>query len=435
MKAFSLPSCELGVATAATQIEGGELDTNWHRWAAAGRIADHSSPSRAADHWNRVEADTALLAELGVRHYRMGIEWARVEPSPGAFDSDAIQHYRDEVAGLQAAGISPLVTLQHFNLPGWLVDRGGWLAPEAVAVFERFVQRMVTALGQWVREWIPVNEPNVYATHAYLFGLWPPGQEGPYRYPVQVMAVLARAHIAAYLLIHRLAPGAVVGTAHHLRPFAPAQRWNPAHRLAAIGGDYLFQRALLAAMNTGRFRLPFRQPADVAPGRYYDFQGVNYYTRSTVRGLADGVAAGVPVNNLGWEIHPAGLIEVCSWVYRAYPSPLYITENGTADAADAFRARYLYEHLAQVAGSTLPIRRYYHWCFTDNWEWADGEVPRFGLVHLDYPSQQRSVKESGRFYADVIAHRGVTQAAYDRWVAGIEYPIGDGGVGGRDEQR
>ena len=421
MPGFSLAGCALGVASAATQIEGGELDTNWHRWAASGGAPDGSSPARAADHWNRVGIDTALLAELGVRHYRLGIEWARVEPSPGQFDDAAIEHYRAELAGLREAGVRPLVTLHHFNLPAWLVDAGGWLGTDATDSFLRFVRRMVTALGDEVDEWIPINEPNVYATYGYLFGLWPPGDRS-YRRTIAVLQTLAAAHIAAFQLIHELQPGARVGTAIHLRVFAPADRRNPIHQLGAKASDHLFQRAPLRAMSTGRFPLPLRRPSWVRPGRYYDFQGINYYTRSTVRGLADGVAENVDVNDLGWEIHPEGLAEVSGWVHAAYPGPIYITENGAADAADAFRARFLHDHLAVVAASELPIERYYHWCFTDNWEWAEGEVPRFGLVELDYETQERSVRESARFYADVIANSGVTADAYAHWVTGQEYP-------------
>lgn len=421
MHTFSLTGCALGVATAATQIEGGDLDTNWHRWAAAGRIADGSSPARAADHFRRVDEDIALLGELGVRHYRMGIEWARVEPTPGHFDAEAIAHYRDEVAALRAAGIAPLVTLHHFNLPGWWVDQGGWLGPEPVAVFTRFARRMVAELSEWVNEWIPINEPNVYATEGYLWGNWPPGERSPRR-TIAVMQALAQAHIAAYLLIHSLQPDARVGTASHVRAFAPANPRNPLHRGASWAAERLFQRSLLKAMSTGVFDLPFRRPAGVVAGHYYEFQGVNYYARSTVRSLGDGVGAGVPVNDLGWEIYPAGLIECCQWIHDMYPGPLYITENGTCDNTDSFRARYLYDHFAQIAASRLPIERYYHWCFTDNWEWAEGEAARFGLVELDYASQTRTIKQSGRFFADIVAHGGVTEDAYARWVQHQQYP-------------
>ena len=139
-------------------------------------------------------------------------------------------------------------------------------------------------------------------------------------------------------------------------------------------------------------------------------------------GLADGVARNVPVNDLGWEVYPEGLVEVARWTNEQYPGPIWITENGTADASDAFRPLYLYDHLKAIAGSGLPIERYYHWCFTDNWEWADGERPRFGLVELDYATQRRTVRDSGRFYADVIANAGVTADAYRRWVHGRRYP-------------
>ncbi|MGV8910294.1 MAG: glycoside hydrolase family 1 protein [Propionicimonas sp.] len=422
MPAFSLPRCVLGVATAATQIEGGELDTNWHRWAAAGRIADGSSPARAADHWNRVTEDVALLKELGIRHYRMGLEWARLEPDDGNFDPEAFAHYRDELTSLHDAGITTLVTLHHFTLPGWFVDSGGWLAADAVPTFLRFVEKVVTELGDLGAEWITINEPNIYATQAYLFGTWPPGQRSFPR-SIAVMRALAGAHIAAYVRIHELQPHARVAAAHHLRVFAPAQRRNPAHRAGAVLTRYLFQGALVKAFNTGRSAWPLRAPKGVRPGRYFDFHAINYYSRSTVRGIGDGVAAGADVNDLGWEIYPAGLVEVASWMSVHYPGvPVFLTENGTCDTTDSFRSRFLYDHLAGIAASDLPIERYYHWCFTDNWEWAEGEAARFGLVQLDFATQHRAVKDSGRFYADIIANGGVTEAAHERWVAGQKYP-------------
>jgi beta-glucosidase len=420
MKSFALPGLALGVATSATQIEGGHLDTEWHRWAGAGGAKDGSTPARAADHWNRVAEDIELLSELGIQHYRMGIEWARVEPSPGQFDTEAITHYRDEVAALRTAGITPLVTLFHFNLPGWLLDAGGWLGPDIKTAFGRFTRKMVQELSPWVDEWIPINEPNVYATIGYLYGQWPPGEHSV-RQAIAVMQAEVEVHIAAYQMIHALQPDAKVGTAAHLRAFQPASATNLAHWLASRIGDHVFQRALLKAMNSGVFELPFRRPRGVAAGRYYDFQGINYYTRSTLSSSADQVPPASPVNDLGWEIYPPGLIEVCQWVHEAYPGPIYITENGTCDNSDTFRSRYLFDHLAQIAGSELPIERYYHWCFTDNWEWAEGESARFGIVALDYETQQRTIKDSGRFFADIIAHQAITEQAYERWVAPQQY--------------
>ena len=412
---LDLGTLELGVATAATQIEGGHADTNWHRWAAGvGHIKDGSTPARAADHWNRVGDDVALLAELGIRHYRMGLEWARIEPAEGVFDEGAIAHYRDELTALKAAGITPLVTLHHFNNPGWLEERGGWVRHSTIDAFLAYVRRVVAALADLTTDWITINEPNVYATQGYVFGDWPPGHRNIAEAMV-VMSHLAQAHIRAYAVMHAIQPEAVVGVAHHLRPFDPAHPRNPLERASARAYSYLFQDALMEAMSYGRFRPPLRGAPGVVSGRYYDVTGINYYTRNWVTGVMQGTRPGAPLNDLGWELYPEGLTRVITSVRRRYPGPIWITENGTADATDAFRSRFLYDHLAAVqrAGG---VDRFYHWCFTDNWEWIEGEVPRFGLVHLDYETQVRTVKDSGRFYADLIAHGGVTDEAYQRWV-------------------
>lgn len=425
MAAFSLTT-ELGVATAATQIEGGDCDTVWHRWAAEpGRIADGSTPARAADHWNRWEQDTALLADLGLRHYRMGLEWARIEPRPGRFDADVLARYRDELTALRAAGVRPLVTLWHFNDPGWLVDAGGWLGPAPVRHFVAYVREVVTTLGDLVTDWVTVNEPNVYAALGHLLGEWPPGHRSLPE-TARVMSTLTAAHIAAYQVIHELQPQATVCVANHLRAFTPANPGHPLHRASAGALDHLFQGALTEAMSTGRFRPPLRRPHGVRPGRYVDVQGINYYSRSRITDPRDPMptATGVPVNDLGWEIHPAGLVDLARRIHERYRVPIWITENGTADATDAFRARFVHDQLRAIAGSGLPIERYYHWCFTDNWEWVEGEGPRFGLVHLDYDTQVRTVRDSGRFYASVIANRGVTEQAYEQWVAAQHYRIG-----------
>ncbi len=413
---LDLGSLELGVATAATQIEGGEADTNWHRWAQGpGHVKDGSTPARAADHWRRVEEDLALLKEMGVRHYRMGLEWARIEPRPGVFDQAALRHYREELTALRAAGITPLVTLHHFNNPGWLEERGAWLDRSAPASFLRYVHKVVAEFKDLVGEWITINEPNVYATQGYVFGDWPPGHRSVGE-AMTVMSRLARAHIRAYRLIHTIQPTARVGVAHHLRVFDPADPMNPLDQAGAKLMEHLFQGALMEAMAVGRFRPPLRGAGDIRPGRYYDFTGVNYYTRSWVRGVSQGTRPGSPVNDLGWEIYPEGLTRLLGRVARRYPGPIYVTENGTADAADSFRPRFLVDHLRAVTASGAPVERYYHWCFTDNWEWVEGEVPRFGLVDLDYETQERRIKQSGRLYADLIAHRGLTDQAWARWV-------------------
>jgi beta-glucosidase len=425
---FRLDGLLLGVATAATQIEGGDVASSWTDWAARpGTIQDGSSPVRATDHWRLWREDTELMASLGVQVYRMGLEWARLEPSPGGFDAAAFEHYRYELNLLRDKGIRPLLTLHHFNSPRWFEDQGGWLAPDAVGVFLRFVGTVVDELGDLVDEFVTVNEPNVLVTGAYVFGEFPPGHRS-LREAMRVYAALAEAHIRAYALIHVRKPGLAtkVGVAHHLRPFRPGNPRNPVHRVLTPTMRHLFQGAITRAMTTGEFSAPLRRPRGLRRGRYADFFGLNYYSRTTVTRFDDGTPAGAPVNDLGWEVYAAGLAETATWAWREFGLPVWVTENGACDNTDAFRARYLHEHLAVVGGlraQGVPVERYYHWCFVDNWEWNDGEVPRFGLVALDYETQARTVKESGRFFAEIAREGGVTREMYAKYVAGRTYPI------------
>ncbi len=416
----------IGTATAALQIEGGDRNNNWYDWAQVpGNVADGSSPVRATDHWRRWREDTELMAQLGLQTYRMSVEWSRIEPRPGEFEPAALDRYRQEIAAVVGAGLVPLVTLHHFSHPSWFEAEGAFTRPGSVDRFLTFTQRVVEALGDLVTDWVTINEPNVHAVQSYLFGEGPPGRKdwSGLRATLRHMAI---AHCRAYDLIHRLQPEANVGFAHHARVFAPLHAKNPVHRAVAALDRALFQDLLADAMLGGRFpRLLGRQPEEVVRGgHYHDYLGINYYSRSAVRGLADGTFPGVPVNDLGWEIQPAGLVTVAEDLYARFPAPIWVTENGIADAADAHRARFVHEHLAAIAGSDLPFERYYHWCFVDNWEWSQGEGPRFGLVALDYETQARTPRDSAHFLAAVIRDGGVTPETYERFVAGQEYRIG-----------
>jgi beta-glucosidase len=410
---FRLDGVLLGVATAATQIEGGCDTTNWADWAKTpGHIADGTTPVRATGHWERWREDTELMASLGIQTYRFGVEWARLEPQPGVFSDEAFAHYRDEITLLRDKGIRPLLTLHHFNNPRWFESMGAFEHPDCVPIFLRFVERVVTELGDLVEDWCTINEPNVYATFGYLYGLFPPGAKSLPR-TLRVMTNLAHAHITAYELIHALRAGKPtrVTFAIHLRVFDPANPANPVHRALARAQEFLFQEAVTEAMCTGRFRMPLRRPAGIREGRYYDALGINYYSRSWVSKIGDAARPGAELNDLGWEIYPEGLERVARWAHDRWPAPIWVTENGTADNTERFRTQFLHDHLEIVSAARatgLPFERFYHWCFVDNWEWAEGEVPRFGIVALDYATQERTVKPSGRFYADVIAAGGVT---------------------------
>ena len=417
----------LGVSSAAAQIEGGEVGSNWNDWYHRGYIKDGSNPAVADDHWNRWKEDCDLMAAMGMRVCRLGLEWARLVPERGKPSQEAIRRYREELSYLRGRDIRPLVTIHHFSNPMWFEEKGAFAKRENLEDFLDFVRLCGESFGDLVGDWITINEPNVYATNGYCFGLWPPGRKS-YLQTFHVMENMAYCHIRAYGMLHEIRADmgytdTFVGFANHVRVFDPKNPKNPVHRLLARSAEWLFQGALTLAMGTGRFRLPLRNRWHVKPGEYCDFNGVNYYTRSTVSGLADGVREGSPCNDLNWEIYPEGLVRCAEKLQKVLPRPLWVTENGTCDNDDRFRAKYIYDHLAAICASGLPFERYYHWCFCDNFEWLEGYSARFGLVHIDYETQKRTVKRSGEFYAGMIAAGGVTEEAFAEYVAKEAYDI------------
>ncbi len=426
MDEFKLPqNFLLGTATSALQIEGGDRNNNWYRWCEQKKIKDGSSSVTAADHWNRYHTDILLLKELHSSTYRMGLEWSRIEPEPGKFDSDALAHYRNELSELIKNGIHPLVTLHHFSHPLWLEDMGGWENPIVVEYFKKYTRQVIENLGDLADSWITINEPNVFAVNSYLRGIWPPGKHD-IGAVFRVYKNMIRAHIESYQLIHQIRnekgfPGeTMVGAAHHLRIFDPIEN-KLRNRLPAKLSRYFFQDLIIEGMATGRFNFPLGTGGYPAgKGNYQDFLGINYYTRDLVRfqwnpGMMFGeltVKNDAAINDLGWEIYPAGLYRLCKQYFQKYRLPIFITENGVCDQDDTQRIQFIYDHLREVAKliqEGIPVLRYYHWSFIDNFEWLEGESARFGLVANDYRTQTRTIRRSGRFYAELCQSKAVTQ--------------------------
>ena len=416
-----------GTATAATQIEGGCATSDWHAFARLpGRVKNGDTPDVACDSWRRWREDVELQRALGVGAYRMSVEWARIEPRQGHIDTAALGEYRRMLGALKDAGIEPMVTLHHFTLPLWLSDRGGLLAGGFPGLLARFARTVVRALGDVCRFWVTINEPNVLAAHAYLLGVWPPAATNPLE-AVRAHHALLAAHVAAYrALKDERGDDVQVGVAHHLRVSEPARPDSPADRTMARVFARVFNEAFAIATCTGRMYGPadalVRGPDGfrVTEARgTQDFYGLNYYSRDVVRfstkhaGVLFAerpVPDGAEVNDLGWEVYPEGLgILVREWARRS-GLPVYVTENGIADAADTRRASFLVRHLAEIARAIadgVDVRGYFHWSLLDNFEWAEGYGPRFGLVEVDRATQERRVRESGKVYATIARSRAL----------------------------
>lgn len=399
------PGFLLGTATAAHQVEGGNTGNDWSVFEQQpGHIARGDRSGRASDEWNRVPQDIGLMKDLGANAYRFSIEWSRVEPQEGVWDEAAWSHYQDEVRELRAADITPMVTLLHFTLPEWLAARGGVRAPDFPPLFAKFAAEAGRRLGPQVHLWCTLNEPNVQMTLGYLDGRWPPGENSP-PHAVEAFAGMLRAHAAAAAALHRLVPGAQVGIAVNMIVADPASRWNLLDWASSYMVRKAFDWSIYDAIASGRARLSvpgipnLDEPIAGLKGSA-DFVGVNYYTRFLFHfstGFPPSFARTSDSENttdLAWSIYPDGLQRVLQDTWARYHLPIYVTENGIADAAGTRRGAFIQSHLEAVDEAVregIPVRGYFYWSLVDNFEWAEGFRTRFGLYHVNYPTEERTL--------------------------------------------
>jgi beta-glucosidase len=445
----SLPSDFVwGAATAAYQIEGavnedGRGPSIWDTFShAPGRVVNGETGDVACDHYHRWPADLDLLTGAGLTGYRFSVAWPRIQPTgAGRVESRGLEFYRRLAGGLRERGIAPFVTLYHWDLPQALEDRGGWRSRDTALRFADYAEIVAGALSEFGPTWITLNEPYCSAITGYAEGRHAPGlREGH--------GALAAAH--HLLLAHGLAVarlrhartcdgGAGVGITLNLSPAVAAS--DAVEDLAAADRqDLLMNRLFTDPVLGGRYPVgaealwgadtdfSFRRDGDLATiGEPLDFLGVNYYYRSHVRaaarpepprsafdiGVSPVALSDVDMTGMGWPVEPAGLYATLTGLRERFPSlpPVYVTENGVAypdevgvpdDRRIAFVGSHL-DALAQARADGVDVRGYFYWSLLDNFEWARGYAPRFGLVHVDYPTQTRTPKASYHWLRDLIA--------------------------------
>ncbi|QBG48495.1 glycoside hydrolase family 1 protein [Verrucomicrobia bacterium S94] len=411
-----------GSAASGHQIEGNNRHSNWWHW----ELASETRPSsgRAVDYWNRFEEDHALMKQMGLQAFRVGIEWARVEPEEGRFDEAAIAHYRSIFESLKKHGLKICLTLHHWVVPEWAAKKGDWRNPEMVDWFLRYVERMVQEFGSFPYQWITLNEPMVAALAGYFSADFPPGRRNYFELR-RVVRHMLQAHAGAYQIIHRYDPDAEVGYA---MAYPDLQTWGsrgPAggyERLAAAIGRRFVNDAWDYSVKTGKMHPVYGRGKIPGLKNSIDFCGVNYYFRMTLRfslkhwrtGFIDPEATpeGIEKNDYGWQIWPPGIRTVISRVWQTFGKPIVITENGIADRTDEKRAAYIIEHLKQVyqcLEAGIPVLGYYHWSFIDNFEWKEGFDMCFGLVDVDPddPELKRKPRRSAEIYSEIIKNNGI----------------------------
>jgi len=424
-----------GTASSAYQCEGGNTNNQWFRWEQQGRILTGERCGDAANWWRAAEADFELAEQMENNALRLSLEWSRVEPVEGQWDSAAVDRYRAMLVGLRRRHITPIVTLHHFTDPLWFADRGGFAHVANIRYFVRYVTRIVQELQDLCNFWVTINEPNIYAILGYQLGAYPPGEEN-LLLAMRVLRNLIQAHVEAFYAIRRLQPQAQIGCCLHYHLFDAAIPISPLDRGVAGLQDTFFNWSTLRAAETGGFAFPFNMllaPIARASGAR-DYHGVNYYTRDIVRfdptipGELFGrrfTRRGAILNDPGkenffGEIYPEGLYRVLKAVYRRTRGnkPLYVTENGFSDMVDDRRPRAILEHLVMVhhaISEGIPVRGYLHWSLVDNFEWNEGWGVRFGLIEVDPRTQQRIPRPSASMFGEICRANGITESIIERY--------------------
>jgi len=416
-----------GAATAAYQIEGHPDEikhklSDWSRWT---KVLKPTGKGQAVKHIEHLDEDIALIKNLNLGAYRFSFNWATLHRAPGVFDRETINFYKTLLAKLKP--VKAFATILHFTMPEWLMKRGGWENPDTAREYASYVEMLVDEFGDLVSHWLTHNEPNIYLWFGYESGIWPPGYKNSWDRYLRAFQGLLTSHKLAYAIIKSKHPHAQVGFAQNLYHFeADDELGVIAKYLRSQIHNYAFIEAC-AEMNA------------------LDFLGINYYTRfkykfnpaaydSADTKMKSNVWGELmppehETNDLGWEIYPEGLYRVLTDLKLKYilgERPIYITENGysclenkqhagikaersmsresESDINDGYRVKFIREHLRachRAIEDGANLRGYFYWSLLDNFEWALGMEPRFGLVHVDQESYQRQPKASYDYYAGV----------------------------------
>jgi beta-glucosidase len=357
----------------------------------------------AVEEWTRYESDFKYLSEMNLNAYRFSIEWSRVEPQEGLFDQEVLAHYGKMLSALRERGVKPLVTLHHFTLPKWVAAQGGWASGRTPEQFAWYCEKVVEKLGPDVM-WLTLNEPSIVSALGYLKGSFPPGHTNVAEF-MMARRNQVRGHSLAYRRIHELYERKGWGNVEV--SFANQQEWveprnadNPLDRLLTA-----LMKRVLNSYFVERTR------------RTTDFLAVNYYFPNRVYlrlGGRFGFIGMAPIegartSDTGWTVAPQGLKKVCLDLI-AEGKPIYVTENGLADAEDKTRA-WMIEGAARALGEAIEggadVRGYFYWAFTDTFEWEYGYGPLFGLVEVDFKSQARKLRPSAKVYAEIVEANGL----------------------------
>lgn len=422
---LSHPDFTIGVATSSFQIEGASEYREPCIWDTfcqkSGAIKDHSDGAIACDHYHLWQQDIALIDELGFDAYRFSVCWPRIVCADGSINHQGLSFYQRILDELQRRGLKAYVTLYHWELPQYLEDKGGWLHRATAYAFADYARIIATAFGNKVSAYTTLNEPYCSAYLGYELGIHAPGIKGK-QYGKKAAHHLLLAHGLAMRELKDICPGIPSGLVLNFTTYYPATSSDADKQATALAkahyNDWYASPALTGKYPALLDTLPAAQRPVIEPGDMaiiatpMDYLGVNYYTRALVKARPGSDFEilepddSVKKTAMNWEIYPQGFFDLLLQLNNDYDlPPIIITENGMADddvvkngqVQDSVRNQYLQEHMQAVANAIaagVDIRGYFVWSLLDNFEWAEGYLKRFGIIHVDFTTQQRLPKQS-----------------------------------------
>ena len=412
-----------GVASAAHQVEGGHTHNNFAWWESQvdqsgnPRIDRGQKAGLACDHWNRYPEDIQLMKDLGVSSYRFSVSWSKIMPTDNSVDSAALLHYISVCDSLLANGIQPMVTLHHFTHPMWFEEKGAFAKEENIIHFVRFSEIVFETLKSRVKHWCTINEPAVYVIAAYFDGNFPPGLQDPVL-AATVLKNMYLSHVAAYQKLKALPGGseAQIGIVKNMHQIDPMNKWNLFDRMLSSTVNQGFNGSFIETFTTGHYRFHFPSLVDVkaeipdAPNTL-DFVGLNYYSHNAMdfsfnldEALKMRLYPNETPTDMDYTIYPEGLYRAIEEISRV-EAPIIITENGIADSLDNRRGEYIEQYLYAVSKAIdngYDVRGYHYWSLMDNFEWDLGYDQRFGLYHVDFATQKRTLREGSKAYQRIV---------------------------------
>ena len=420
-----------GAASAAAQIEGawnedGKCPSIWD--VAGDHIQDGQDCHTACDHYHRYKEDVALMKELGLKSYRFSVSWCRIMPEKGVVNPKGIEFYQNLISELEAAGIEPLVTLYHWDLPLWVHEEGGWPSPKIIDYYLEYVKVVVEAFSDRVRYWMTFNEPSVFIMLSYAMGSFAPFVSD---IPacMQALRHMLLAHGKAVTLIREIAKTAPkIGLAMAATTYIPDSEDDAGLRDAAEqsflsqvgeGSNALYMDPIALGQASPMLAQMLSDEDLKIISEPMDFVGVNVYQPSNpLINKEKYDTEKLPKTMLDWVIDGRCLYWTIRQYWERYHLPVMVTENGMANpdevgedghVHDEIRRTFLHDFIASMkraADEGIPVLGYQHWSIMDNFEWCSGYGPRFGLIHVDYDTQKRTIKDSARYYARIIESNG-----------------------------